>query len=148
MGLWTIFDNLMTKYFSYHTQMFEPFSSTISLITINQGLDFWTKIKTLSALCWYPYPVYNLFLVSVKNNQNLENRKGLNIHILSFPICIFNDLNISLSWADGFVCFIFFQFELVTLCVITISENKTILKVSGLGKSGNIYKSYLVSRKV
>ena len=24
----------------------------------------------------------------VKNNQNQENRKGLNIHILSFSICI------------------------------------------------------------
>lgn len=99
-------DNLIAKYFSYHTQMFETFSGKIIfLIRNNWGLFYiwkwyWiSEIQKITICCpvhlpgshqqYQPLLMFIIYsLVPVKNNQNQKNRKGLNIHVLSFSICI------------------------------------------------------------
>ena len=92
----------MTKYFSYRTQMLETFSSKIIFLIIEVSSTIENLIQVVISFCVFtsgpvganntnPSNVYNLFLgtkLAVKNNQNQKNRKGLNIHVLSFPICI------------------------------------------------------------
>ena len=92
----------MTKYFSYRTQMLETFSSKIIFLIIEVSSTIENLIQVVISFCVFtsapvganntnPSNVYNLFLgtkLAVKNNQNQKNRKGLNIHVLSFLICI------------------------------------------------------------
>ena len=95
----------------------------------------------------------------VKNNQNQENRKGLNIHILSFSICISKRTrNVKQNDNEQFqVLFVEPQTfwygwtKDVLDCGRSGGEKtRAILEVaiiSGAAVSGNIYKSHLLSRR-
>lgn len=82
--------------------MLETFSSKIIFLIIEVSPTIENLIQVVISFCVFtsgpvganntnPSNVYNLFLgtkLAVKNNQNQKNRKGLNIHVLSFLICI------------------------------------------------------------